>query len=182
MKRVILIEPVLNDNLIESLFNKYNPDSSFANPHICLVFPFESSLTKEDINNILERVLNDINSFSIELKGIEASYEDTNNYLFLKVQDKDNILHDISNNLYKELGNNAKLKGIYNPHITIAKDKDKNKINIIKEKLEKSLNNTYNAYINKISSKIISKDINNKIILIDEVDYYLENKKFNIKK
>ena len=51
MKRVILIEPLLNDNLIKSLFNKYNPDSKFANPHICLVFPFKSDLTRKDINN-----------------------------------------------------------------------------------------------------------------------------------
>ena len=182
MKRVILIEPIINDNLIESLFNNYNPDSNFANPHICLVFPFESNLTKEDINNILERILNNINSFSIELKGIEASYEEKYNYLFLKVKDKDNILHNISNNLYKELGSNATLKGIYKPHITIAKDKDKNKINIIKDKIDTLLNNNYDAYINKISSKIISKDINNNIILIDEIDYYLKNKKFNIKK
>jgi hypothetical protein len=39
MKRVIFIEPnIENGELIEILFNKYNPDSSFVKPHICLVF------------------------------------------------------------------------------------------------------------------------------------------------
>ena len=46
MKRVILVEPKINEEEeILDIFKKYNPDSKFVNPHICLVFPF-------DINNL----------------------------------------------------------------------------------------------------------------------------------
>lgn len=40
MKRVIFVEPDIIDGIkIESFFKQNNPDSSFVNPHICLVFP-----------------------------------------------------------------------------------------------------------------------------------------------
>ena len=45
MKRVIFVEPKIeNSATILDIFKKHNPDSSFVNPHICLVFPFESDL------------------------------------------------------------------------------------------------------------------------------------------
>ena len=47
MKRVIYVEPQIeNPDVIFDIFKKFNPDSSFVNPHICLVFPFESDLRK----------------------------------------------------------------------------------------------------------------------------------------
>lgn len=44
MKRVIFVEPIIEDrDEIDFLFDKFNPDSKFVRPHICLVFPFKSN-------------------------------------------------------------------------------------------------------------------------------------------
>lgn len=83
MKRVIFIEPVIeNGEVIESVFRRYNPDSSFVNPHICLVFPFESDLSTVEIANIFQKVLSKYNNFNIRLNGLTISYEDNNNFCF----------------------------------------------------------------------------------------------------
>ena len=56
MKRVIFVKPKIdNSETIVNIFKKYNPDSSFVNPHICLVFPFQSDLE----TSILESIMSD---------------------------------------------------------------------------------------------------------------------------
>ena len=97
MKRVIYVEPIIEDGeIVEELFKKYNPDSNFVNPHICLVFPFDSNLSSEDINKIFMSFLSNLESFYIKLSGLEISYEEKNNFLFLKVIDEYSLLTQIS--------------------------------------------------------------------------------------
>ena len=121
MKRVIYVEPIIEDGkIVNELFRKYNPDSNFVNPHICFVFPFESDLISEDINKIFMSTLCDLKSFDIKLSGLEISYEENNNFLFLNVIDEFDILRQISSYLYNELGHNAQLKGIYKPHKVVG--------------------------------------------------------------
>ena len=172
MKRVIFIEPNIDES-IKDLFKKYNPDSSFVNPHICLVFPFESELCHEDIKDIMYKVLFNLKPFNIKLNGISISYEEKNNFIFLNVIDDNNMLYNISNLLYKELDGYAKLKGDYNPHITIIKNKDKKIIDSIKKKIDILKSNTWKVKIDKIYSKIIIKD-NDNITLQDEIEYELD--------
>lgn len=184
MKRVIYIEPIIEEgDTVDELFRKYNPDSKFVNPHICLVFPFESDLVSEEINEIFMSTLHDLESFDIKLSGLEISYEENNNFLFLNVIDEFGILRQMSSVLYNELGHNAQLKGIYNPHITIGKSKLTDEIQ--KMKTDASILSTLvlNAKINKIYSKIMNKDGTGNVYLIDELEFYLDDKKeYNIKK
>ena len=129
MKRVIFVEPIIeNDEEIKKLFNKYNPDSSFVNPHICLVFPFESDLSTETIDSIFQKELQEVNEFNLQLSGLSISYEGKNNFLFLDVTDEENNLKRISERLYRKLGSNATLRGEYTPHITIGKSKSPEEI------------------------------------------------------
>lgn len=172
MKRVIFIEPIIeNGELIEFLFNKYNPDSSFVKPHICLVFPFESNVTKDEINNIFERILSKYNDFNICLHGTSISYEGDNNFLFLNIDDQNNILKEISEELYGQLGPNAKLKGEYTPHITIGKSKSVQEIELINSVVSNVLTSSFNARIESIYSKILLKDDNGNIFLENEIEY-----------
>ena len=114
MKRVIFVEPQIdNPETIFDIFKKHNPDSSFVNLHICLVFPFESDLETKALESIINDVFRKYNSFDIQLSGLSVSYEKTNNFLFLNVIDKLNTLKQMSSDLYNSLGDNAKLKGSY---------------------------------------------------------------------
>lgn len=180
MKRVIFIEPVIeNGKVIESLFRKYNPDSSFVNPHICLVFPFESDLTTEEIDNVFQKVLPKYNDFNTRLNGLSISYEEKNNFLFLNVEDENGILKNISEELYGYLGENATLKGTYTPHITIGKSKLIEEIESIHNIASNLLMSSFNAKIHSINSKILVEDADGNVSLEKEIEYDLsqnENK------
>jgi len=174
MKRVIYIEPKIeNADLIFDIFKKYNPDSSFVNPHICLVFPFESDLQ----TSILESMINDIfskySNFDIQLSGLSVSYEEKNNFLFLNVIDDSNILRQMSRDLYNCLGDNAKLRGEYTPHITIGKSKTVNEINQMYNNSKKILQDNYKASILTIYCKKIIKDSSGNTQLEDEIELEL---------
>ena len=89
----------------------HNPDSSFINPHICLVFPFESDLKINELDTITNNIFNKYYVFDIELSGAAFNYEEKNNFLFLNVIDESNTLGQMSSKLYNRLENNAKLRG-----------------------------------------------------------------------
>ena len=178
MKRVIFIEPNINNKIINKIFNKYNSDSKFVNPHICLVFPFESNLTTNEIDTILKNTLSGVECFDIFIKGISISYENNNNFIFLNIADTNDILATISEKLYYELGNNAILKtDKYIPHITIAKNKSKDKINLIYNEISRFNTLLINLKVDKIYSKIMIKDSMNNIRLQNELEYILNKKK-----
>ena len=178
MKRVIYVEPIIeNNNLIYEFFYKYNSDSKFVNPHICLVFPFESNIETSTIDELFRNVFDDINSFKISLSGIEESLEEKNNFLFLKVNDASDNLKNLIQKLYKRLEGSAKLKGEYNPHITIAKNSSVDCINSIMEEAKCFSNISFDAYVDNINCGVLSKDENGNIVLKNELVYSLDNVK-----
>lgn len=53
-KRCIMIFPQFkNINIIDEIREKYDPLSNNVRPHITLVFPFESNISKVDLQNSL---------------------------------------------------------------------------------------------------------------------------------
>lgn len=178
MKRVIYVEPIIeNCDVIYNFFSKYNPDSKFVNPHICLVFPFESEIETSTIEEIFKDVFFDINSFKIGLSGVEVSYEEKNNFLFLKVNDEEGILNELNKQLYQKLDGIAVLKGEYNPHITIVKNSSIDCINSIMEEAKSFSNISYDAYVDSINCGVLNKDENGNIVLENELVYSLGNTK-----
>ena len=174
MKRVIYIEPQIeNSDVIFDIFKKYNPDSSFVNPHICLVFPFESDLQTSVLESIISNTFSKYSIFDIQLSGVSVSYEEKNNFLFLNVIDDSNILGKMSNELYSCLGDNAKLRGEYTPHITIGKSKTMEEINQMYNNSKKILQDNYKASILTIYCKKIIKDSKGNTKLEDEIELEL---------
>lgn len=111
LKRVIFVEPKIeNCDEIYKFFKNNNPDSSMVGMHICLVFPFHSDMDSVAIKNMMIEVLGSIKTFQIVIKGTLISLEAKNNFLFLNVKDRDNILFEISNELYNRLDGYAYLK------------------------------------------------------------------------
>ena len=83
MKRVIYVEPQIeNPDVIFDLFKKYNPDSRFVNPHICLVFPFESDLQPNILESIINNTFSKYSDFDIQLSGLSVSYEEKIIFVF----------------------------------------------------------------------------------------------------
>lgn len=176
MKRVIFVEPKIEySETLVNIFQRYNPDSSFVNPHICLVFPFESDLE----TRILESIINDVfikySSFDIQLSGLTVSYEKRNNFLFLNVIDDLNILRQMSSDLYTRLCDNAQLKGQYTPHITIGKSKSAKEIDRINKEAQNLLQPEYTATISNIYCKKLIQDSSGNIKLEYELEYKLPN-------
>lgn len=173
MKRVILVEPDIdNSENIIKLFNKFNPDSKFVNLHICLVFPFESDLETEKIESIFKNVLSKYNSLSVKLQGLTICHERNDNYLFLNVDDKQNMLKQMSQELYDILGDKADLKGEYYPHITIGKSKSFDEIQKMYKFASELLREDYNATITTVYSKKFTSNLTN-IMLENEIEYVL---------
>lgn len=174
MKRVIFVEPQIeNPETIVDIFKKCNPDNRFVNPHICLVFPFESDLE----TRILESIINDVfikySCFDIQLSGLTVSYEKRNNFLFLNVIDERNILKQMSSELYNSLGDNVKLRGQYTPHITLAKSKSVEEINRINSDAQTLLQSEYTATISTIYCKKLIQDSNGNLKLEHEIEFEL---------
>lgn len=170
MKRVIFVEPnIENNNDILSIFQQNNIDSKIVNPHICLVFPFESELPTEYIEKLFSN-LEILDEFYIELQGLSVSYEKDNNFLFLNVINDVNLTK-LSEYLYKGLNGNAKLKGEYIPHITLAKNKSKYEIDKLYELYKDQFNEKLKLKVDKIYSKIICLDKNNELYLQDELEF-----------
>jgi len=177
LKRVIFVEPQIeNSDEIYEFFEKNNPDSSMVGIHICLVFPFHSDLDSVAIKNMMMEVLGNIKTFQIVIKGTSISLEAKNNFLFLNVEDRDNILFEISNQLYKRLDGYAYLKGDYNPHITVGKCLDLDKFEKMKIELERIGEIEFNATVDKVYCKVMQKDENVDMYLKDEVCYELEER------
>jgi len=91
------------------------------------------------------------------------------------VIDKLNILKQMSSDLYDRLGDNAKLRGIYTPHITIGKSNSAEVINQIFETSQSSLQSSYCATISTIYCKKLVMGSNGNIKLEDEIEYKLTN-------
>ena len=174
MKRVIYVEPQIeNPDVIFDIFKKYNPDSSFVNPHICLVFPFESDLQTNILESIINNTFSKYSDFDIQLSGLSVSYEGKNNFLFLNVIDDSNILGKMSSELYSYLGDNAKLRGEYIPHITIGKSKTMDEINQMYNNSKVLLQDNYKASILTIYCKKLVKDSKGNTKLENEIELEL---------
>lgn len=178
MKRFIFVEPnIENGNIINSFFYKNNPDSSILNPHICLVFPFDSNIGSDTIDEIIKKAMEKYNSFEISLEGLSISYEGASNFLFLNVIDENNILKKMCHELYSLIGSDAKLRGEYIPHITIGKSKSVSEINKMYNEAKEKIKGNFNATITSIYSKIIIEKSKDDISIENEISYSLSNGK-----
>ena len=179
MKRVIFVDPKIeNYEVIFDIFKKYNPDCSFVNPHIYLVFPFGSDLEKTILELKINNIFNKYSKFNIQLSGLSVIYEENNNFLFLNVIDDLNILKKMSRDLYSSLEDNAILRGEYIPHITIGKCKTVDGINQMYNSSKNLLQGNYDASISTIYCKKLIKYSKGNIKLEDEIEFEL-NQVFN---
>ncbi|MCL2566137.1 MAG: 2'-5' RNA ligase family protein [Defluviitaleaceae bacterium] len=166
-KRTVMIFPKFeNMKLIDELRQKYDPLVDKVQPHITLVFPFESNLVDSEIYKILDNRLNKIKPFEICVYGLSV----TDCWLFLNITKGTDILYKIHDILYEN--EFVKYKPLwlntYTPHMTVGK------FNSIEEtkrayEYEKSFEHTFSSMIDKVSVEIIGEEDES----IIEVEYSL---------
>ena len=167
-KRTVMIFPEFNNiNYIDELREKYDSLSDKVRPHITLIFPFESSLDKTKIFEILYNRLHKIKPFEISVQGLSVM----NRWLVLNVTNGANILTEIHTILYANefLSYKPAWLGNYVPHITVgAFDSSEEAANVYEK--ERYFNNIFNCVIDKISVEIIGKNEQS----IIEIEYLLD--------
>lgn len=118
--RAIVIFPRFNNShLIEEIRKKHDPLYGFIGPHITLVFPFQSELTKEEIVQHLEERLMDVRPFELIAKGITGAGD---GYVFLDVKKGNDNIIELHDKLYSGILKPHHNRFIpYTPHITIGR-------------------------------------------------------------
>ncbi len=72
-----------NNNVIEEIRSKYDNLYGLIEPHITLVFPFESDLSAGEMKSAVESAIGNLKPFKLRAEGFEA-IQSHGFYLFLK--------------------------------------------------------------------------------------------------
>jgi len=156
LKRTIMIMLDLEGgHSIQKLREAYDPLVEKVAPHITLVFPFESDMSKFEIEKDIQLSLSGIRQFPIVIKDIERQ----DCWLFLKVAEGKESLFDIHQKLYG--GKFKQYKPLwlqdYCPHVTVGHF---DSISEAKEAYEKELNfkDVFQCVVKQVTVEIIGED------------------------
>ncbi|NRD79858.1 2'-5' RNA ligase family protein [Bacillus sp. BRMEA1] len=156
MQRAIHIFPEFkNMNMIEGIRKKYDPLFGLVQPHITLVFPFESEIPSSILEKNIKNALAGVNPFPLYLKGITGSL---NNYLFLNVKKGNDNIIELHDRLYSgPLFDFISRKHTYFPHLTVGRLKNDNDLlNAIND--TRSFEECFETTVNEITSEIIESN------------------------
>jgi 2'-5' RNA ligase len=149
MTQAIVTFPDINNiNVIEQLRHKYDPLATIIPAHITLGFPFHSPLSKSELQREVEKAVQGMNRFHVELREITACQEE---YLFLNVTGGKNELIELQERLYSgiPLDKESFLDQGFIPHITIGRIQDRLAFSQAFEEVQKLATNFY-GFVNKI--------------------------------
>lgn len=155
-----------NIEIINSIRKKYDPLAKLVAPHITIVFPFESNFSNEELERILEKRLEGIHPFEIELCGFHKCEDRFGNYLFLDMIKGKETITKIHNHLYNNELSAFDLGLEYIPHITVGKIDDIQELNNAYEEI-RNINCSFVSMIDTISVEMIG-DNEESIIVIEK--------------
>jgi len=153
VNRAIVIFPDFSNlHLIDEIREKYDPLYKFISPHLTLIFPFQSDLTKKELVEHLENQLRNISTFELRARGVTGA---SDGYIFLDVKMGNDNMIELHDKLYEGILKSYHNKFIpYIPHITIARIKDENKHREIVKELS-DFDVEFRTVIDKISIEVI---------------------------
>ena len=126
--RCIMIFPDFEEvHRIEAIRVKYDPLFGVVRPHITLVFPFTSILSKESLCAHISNALSAFGPFPIVMRGISARREPDGLYIYLNAAEGGEVIRRISARLYEdalEPFKSARYGTAYAPHITLGRFQD----------------------------------------------------------
>jgi 2'-5' RNA ligase len=120
LKRAIVIFPRFENSYhIDHFRSQCDPLSITIEPHITLVFPFESHLSIESLRSHVEQIIQGFKPFPIRLYNITGSEGE---YLFLNVKQGNDQIIELHDRLYSGLlAEYLSVENIYVPHLTIGR-------------------------------------------------------------
>ena len=122
-KRAILIMVNFsNINKIKEIQKKYYDIADKIEPHIAVVFPFDSEISDEELYNKLNEVLSKYRPFKIVCHGVSTPAQESN-YRFLNIVESKDIIKNISDDIYRKIiPEHLQYRDKYNydPHISLA--------------------------------------------------------------
>lgn len=135
--RAIVIFPKFkNDRAINEIREKYDPLFSYIAPHLTLVFPFGSTISRDELAKHIKASLSGAEKFSLSMSGITGS---SDGYIFLDVKKGNDKIIEMHDKLYEGLLQEHHNRFIpYFPHLTIGKLKD--------EKLHQEIVNSLDGF------------------------------------
>lgn len=161
-KRDILIFPQFtNIEKIENIRKQYDELYKILPPHITLAFPFESSMSNDELKNRLMQVLKSVEPFEIVMSGVSL-HKDENiktNYIFLNVVSGVKEIKILHNEIYEKVLN-QKMSFEYIPHITLGTTEN--------EQIEFELNNKFKTIVTKVFVEEIGENEESNVLF--EVD------------
>ena len=161
-KRDILIFPQFtNIEKIENIRKQYDELYKILPPHITLAFPFESSISNDELKERLMQVLKSVEPFEIVMSGVSL-HKDENiktNYIFLNVVSGGKEIKILHNEIYEKVLN-QKMSFEYIPHITLGTTEN--------EQIEFELNDKFKTIVTKVSVEEIGENEESKVLF--EVD------------
>lgn len=161
-KRDILIFPQFtNIEKIENIRKQYDELYKILPPHITLAFPFESSMSNDELKDRLMQVLKSVEPFEIVMSGVSL-HKDENiktNYIFLNVVSGVKEIKILHNEIYEKVLN-QKMSFEYIPHITLGTTEN--------EQIEFELNDKFKTIVTKVSVEEIGENEESKVLF--EVD------------
>lgn len=170
IKRCVHIFPRFEDGgILKDVRKKYDNLYGLIEPHITIVFPFESNLKDDEILLDLRKHLKTIKPFRLVVSGIEA-VESHGFYLFSNVKEGSEVIKELHYSVHKGLLKAYQSPwtkdGSYKPHITIgrffAKDEMHRAFNEFKDvefNLETMVDRVYVEIIGENDESIIESEI-----------------------
>ena len=126
-KRAIVIFPTIEESdqlaIIADLRRRYDPIEDLVQPHITLVFPFESEITDRKLRDHVRTCVQSVAPFRARLSQVTGHEGD---YLLLNVKHGDNELVALHDLLYGgPLAQYLSTEHTYVPHLTVGRIADK---------------------------------------------------------
>ena len=151
-RAIVLFPNFSNLHLIHEIRETHDPLYNFIAPHLTLVFPFQSELSKEKLIEHLEKQFKELCPFELMARGITGA---SDGYVFLDVKAGNDHVIELHDKLYSGLLKPYHNRYIpYTPHITVAKLKDeKTQREVVEELIE--FDAEFRAVIDKITIEII---------------------------
>jgi 2'-5' RNA ligase len=110
--------PKIDFSQINKIRSKYDPNFSYIDPHIAVVFPVDSTIGESNLLDHIQSVTKKIVSFPISLSGLEKSWD---HYLYLTVSKGTEEIVTLHDKLYSGILEKYWYKDIpYKPHITLG--------------------------------------------------------------
>jgi len=112
--------PTIDTTKIEAFRKKYDPHYNLIKPHITLIFPIDNtSISRKSLSEHIKSVVNNWESFNIELSGLKISWD---HWLFLLVKEGKKEIIELHDELYQGiLSPHLRSDLEYIPHISIGR-------------------------------------------------------------